>query len=180
MLIVYVAGMWNWRNPFLRFSDPLPNAIALLGILLLPLILVVLASQFRRVWMRWLWIAALALPSLCSILLGSGTFIVIGILIDTGRDPAFELDRQIPREGYMLSLYRTSSGGLGDNGLVLRQEREIIHGLLLVRDVFSDYSSYDASITILKDGRISIYAPRTNASDQPSEVTLELKDWVYF
>ena len=67
MLIVYVAGMWNWRNPFLRFSHPLPNAIALLGILLLPLILVVLASQFRRVWMRWLWIAALALPSLCSI-----------------------------------------------------------------------------------------------------------------
>ena len=80
----------------------------------------------------------------------------------------------------MLSLYRTSSGGLGDIGLVLRQEREIIHGLLLVRDVFSDYSAYDVSITILKDGRVSIYAPPTNASGQPSKATPELKDWVYF
>jgi hypothetical protein len=73
----------------------------------------------------------------------------------------------LPRGGALV-VYQTNCGTICDYGVVVRQERALVPGLLLVRDVYNQYRAEDAVVEVTAPDR---------AWAEKREV--HLRPWVY-
>jgi hypothetical protein len=158
-IAVFVLAWVNWRYPLVRFHSQLANQVAFLGVLLLPIAAGIAGTGVPERKIRWLLRlpvapfatvgAVLALPAL------------IG-LIDTARfgyDPAFEPIARYALESRGLTVYRTNCGAPCSYGIVVRVERPLLPGLLVVRDVYREYPADTVQLRVLGGDQFEIGVP---------------------
>jgi len=140
----------NLRHPVLRLAYPYANVVALWLLLLLPVAAAIVALIRLRRWARWL---MLALTGCVFAYTGPILFLVTLGLFTTpisAPDPSFlPLHRLSLPAGGSLVVYRTDCGAPCSFGIVVRQERALVPGLLLVRDVYAHDDIDDASVEIM-------------------------------
>lgn len=178
---VMLAAMWNWSHPTLRLTSVVANRVALVLMLLLPWPAVGIVWPTLRGWRRIAYVAAMApllLVGSCNALL-IATFDLPDVIHD-GRDINFKPIRRVALDRSVLVLYRTDCGATCDWGLVLRQERRIAPGLLLVRELGSWYHAYDAQMerTAADQWRLRIARPGDSTTTKDTVVRVPISDRV--
>lgn len=95
---------------------------------------------------------------------------------------------------FIYSGYRTDCGATTDFGLIIRQERKIFPGLLLVKEIYNEYRRYDFTYQELMPGTILveinaygetpafdfILTDRDNVTYKNSEHIKKVKKFIYF
>ena len=95
-----------------------------------------------------------------------------------GRDSTFAPIRYVVLDNSRLALYRTDMGATTSWGLVLRQETELLPGLLLVREVYNNYRARDADVTLVSPTEVRIICQ--SGWEDRRDVMVTLKPHVYF
>jgi hypothetical protein len=70
-----------------------------------------------------------------------------------GVDTGFEKIAEMSASGVVYRVYRTNGGAMTDFGLVLRRERQVLPGVVLVSVLASQYHASDAVLERLPGGR---------------------------
>jgi hypothetical protein len=136
---------------------------------MLPLGAVVVTLRRLAGRTKWMVLAVAAPTIILSV------FLLLGISLDLAATTPGESDigfapihRISLPHGGALVVYRTNCGATCDFGIVVRQERALIPGLLLVRNVYGKYPAHDALVEITAPDRARV---------QMRE--LRLRRWVY-
>ncbi len=168
------------RHPVIRFEWPVANE--LLGFafgLCLPWLTAVAIFRIGRWWSK-----TIALIAVVPLLLYSAVFLLgsamTGFAYKNGRDLSFERFAETRWKGSEVRFYRTNGGATTDFGVVIRQERNLIPGVVLVRrlDDFYPCFSLDAAST---DVGIAISDGRSECRGfQEQQRDYRLKPFLYF
>jgi hypothetical protein len=171
---------WQLRHPIIRLASPPINE--LLGFALglgLPWLTVVAFFRIGRWWSKAVAIVA-ALPLLLYtfvFLLGSA---MTGFAYKNGHYLSFDRFAETPWKGSNVRFYRTNGGATTDFGVVIRQERTLFSGVLLVRRVDDFYPCYSLD-AISTDYGITITDKRSDCRSFPDQRReYRLKPFVYF
>lgn len=164
LLLPYVACSLNVCMPWsLTPTSIRLRAAIYLGLLTLPYVGVL----FAIFWARWrIKIALLftVVPLLLCLSL-AGVFFEFGLLAQyqTGTDPGFEaIDRLSTIHGAVV-VYRTDDGAFADYGIVVRQEKPFMPGLILTRVLYYRDHQSAASVRLRDADNVEI----TGVSDPP-------------
>ena len=140
---------YQLSHPMIRFESPVANeTLSLILGLCLPWLT---AAAILRIG-RW-WSSALAVIAVIPLLVYSAVFLhvsaMIGSAYKNGRDLSFDRFSEIHWKGSEVRFYRTNGGATTAFGVVVRQERRLLPGVLLVRRVDGFYPCYslDAAST---------------------------------
>jgi hypothetical protein len=171
---------WQLRHPIIRFTSPVVNE--LLGFALglgLPWLAMIAIFRIGRWWSKTVAIAAVVPLMLysCDFLLGSA---MTGIAYKDGHDLSFDQFAETHWKECDVRFYRTDGGATTDFGVVIRQEKALFPGVLLVRrvDDFNPCYSLDANST---DRGITITDKRSDCrAFQEQRREYQLKPFVYF
>jgi hypothetical protein len=142
--------LWQLRHPAIRFSSPLVNFVigSALAFVLPWGAARMLWSAGRRHWSRVIrvCIVALLIPYSLIALVGSA---MSAFAFRGGHDLSFDRVAELPWDGTFVRLYRTDGGATTDYGIVVRHERGIVPGIMLVRtlDLFYPCASLDLAAT---------------------------------
>jgi hypothetical protein len=113
-------------------------------------------TLFRRVI---LWPAALGATVIAAILL----FI---LSLPAPWKPGLERIAEIPMRGYSVEIVRTNSGAMSSYGIEVRQERQLLPGVRLVRAMGGFYPAYQATFNVIGPDTVQVSVPAYMA-DRP-------------
>jgi len=136
-LCLFVSLQLNSWFPVLRFNSRAINEFAYLASWCLPWVAFALAFFLRKTLARWA-TCILLVPLLL------GSFLAV-ILMAITAGTSFEPIHQLNVGSSSIVVYRLDGGATTDFGLLARQERQIIPGLYLVRNLETFYPAYSAS-----------------------------------
>lgn len=175
LLGAMAMAVLNWQYPFLRLANHWANeAVAVLACAI-PLVL--LGAGVTRV-MRWpnLWAALLLSVGMGVLCL---PFLLVGLFRaftlpphDNAQDKAFE---EVAQVGEQVAVYRTNGGATTAYGIVVRHERQVLPGVLLVKNIFVQYRLAHVSCQ-LTGPRLTV----RRAPAGPVLADVALKRFVYF
>jgi hypothetical protein len=172
--------LWQLRHPIVRFDSPVVNE--LLGLALglgLPWLTLVAIFRIGQLWCRTIAIIAV-LPLLVYsflFLLGAA---MSGFAYKNGHDLSFDRFGETHWKGSDVRFYRTDGGATTDFGVVIRQEKPLFPGVLLVRRIDDFYPCYSLDATATDYG-FTINDERSNCSALPHrQREYRLKPFVYF
>ena len=181
LLAVYLFGIANWLFPVIRTSSAFLNHAFMLLIFLLPSVLSVLSFFVtKRIIFRFLLAFALIPLALSSFLIGAISLFPLIDIMTKGYDPSFEHLRSTQLDSSRISIYRTNGGATTSFGIIVRQEKYLFPGLLLVRNIYGVYPGDDAEIIKLDDDTIKIISP-PYGDKRPvtDEAIIKVKYYVY-
>jgi len=145
-----------YGTPIVRFESPVANSVAFLFAMLLPLAALILGPGVGSTRLRVLLRVAVAPFALvgCVVALGTGAW--LPDTIHLGRDPLFERMVVYPWGRAQLTLYRSNCGMpfCENDIMVVRAERRLLPGLLIVRDICSDGPSDSARLSLVPGRRV--------------------------
>jgi hypothetical protein len=170
--------LWNVGHPVLRLSSSLANHVVLAAALLVPWPLAV-ASWWLRPWpARVIGLIGGAALGLAFLLPAGITLLDMAAVLRQGHSEAFLLTSEVQLLGTRVRAYQTNGGATTDYGLVVRQERALVPGLLLVRNLFGQDHARGGRLEPVGNDQIQIY-PRGDAVDAPGS-TVRLRELVWF
>jgi hypothetical protein len=157
---VFWLAMLNWGHPVLRLSTSYANLLVIWLLLILPLGVAIAALVTQRGRVRWL-LLTLAIPavlvSVIPFLGASLELLTTGFgEPDSGFDP---VQRTALPHGGELVVYLTDCGATCSVGAVVRHERTLVPGvLLLVRNVYSTsrYRAEDVRVELVGEYRARV------------------------
>jgi hypothetical protein len=171
---------WQLRHPILRLEWPVANE--LLGFACALCLPWLTAAAILRIG-RW-WSTTIALIAVIPLLLYSAVVLLsslmTGVPDKSGRDPSFDRFAETHWKGSEVRFYRTNGGATADFGVVIRQERRLIPGVVLVRHLDGFYPCYslDAAST---DVGVAIKKERSGCSGFQEQLRVyRLKPFLYF
>jgi hypothetical protein len=144
-----VLVLLNWRSPLLRLEPAYLNNVVFGFTCLSPWLAVYLVSRLRhaaaRIALRAIFICTGIV--LVPLAIGSLTGWGWGDLgtIDTGR--------------HIVKLYETNCGAPCSFGVAVRQERRLIPGVVLVRDLYGFYPADSPTYTVINPDSIRVEVP---------------------
>jgi hypothetical protein len=156
---VYWLAILNWFHPVLRLTSSYANLLALWIMLWIPWVVAGVTLARVRGRERWL-----ILPfAFASMALGAVFLIVTSFELASRQfgepDAGFAAVQRAPLpRGGALVVYQTDCGATCSIGTVVRQERALLPGLLLVRSIYhtSRFRAEDARVQILGDDRARV------------------------
>jgi len=155
-LIVYLLLLENAWNCWLLFESPIANHSVALALLLMPAPLGVAVYFILR---RWQGIVIFGLLILVSVLLLPFAFFeglkFVAICRD-GRDISMEPCSEAWQGSIRVRSFTTSWGMGGGFGTWVRQERRLLPGLLLVRDIYHDDNSIGSAVSFVGPGLVHV------------------------
>jgi len=172
--------LWQLSHPIVRLAWPIANE--LLGFALGLCLPWMAAVAIFRIGL-W-WSKAIALVAVIPLVLYSAVFLLgsamTGFADKDGRDLSFDRFAETHWKGSEVRLYRTDGGAAEAFGVVIRQERSLFPGVLLVRQLDDLYPCYaldavstDVGITVSDSG-----SECENFQEQRREY--RLKPFLYF
>jgi hypothetical protein len=144
-----VLVLLNWRRPFLRLEPAYLNNVVFGATCLSPWLAVYLVGRLphaaARIALRTIFICAgvVLFPLAMGSLMGSG-WSDLGT-IETGR--------------HIVKLYETNCGAPCSFGVAVRQERRLIPGVVLVRDLYGFYPAAWPTYTVINPDSIRVEVP---------------------
>ena len=168
-----VLFFWQLRHPIIRFERPIANE--LIGLILgLCLPWFTAAAIFR--FGRW-WSKAISFVAVIPLLLYSAMFLLASAM--TG-GVAFDRFAETHWKGSEIRFYRTNGGATTDFGVVIRQERSLFPGVLLVRRLDDFYPCYSLHVASTIMG-IAVSDERSECDGfQEHRREYRLKPFLYF
>jgi uncharacterized SAM-binding protein YcdF (DUF218 family) len=119
-----------------RFSNDIVNFVVGTLSFLLPFLTAFFALIIPRRWLTTVIAIVLLLPLLCFSALGLFfESLLIGDTFRTGLNPAFERIARVPMGGYSVGIYLSNCGAPCSLDIEVLQEKTIIPGILLVREL---------------------------------------------
>jgi hypothetical protein len=175
-------GYLNWQHAVLRLTSVPGNRLALMLALLIPWLGAWAVWPDVRGWRRVAFGLALLLP----LGFATATASIVGMFgLPTALfDPShvgFDPVQRVTFPGSAAVLYLTNCGAPCSFGLVLRHERSVVPGLLLVRDL-ADWYPADSAVIQRRgqwDLKITV-APYGTRELRQREEHVVIKPWVYF
>lgn len=146
--IIFILTILNFFYPVLRLSSRLGNYIFVMCILCIPFIIAVLGFRIEKLFKKILFIIAYGFVALIS-----GTFIFFLLLLIMVSEESvgamgFTVIDQVQIEGSRVTAYRTDGGATTALGIIVRHEKKILPGLLLVRDIYTEYPRCEIEFVI--------------------------------
>ena len=184
LLAVFLLGVWNWDAPVLRLTSPLGNVVVLFGFFLLPWVAVVIIRPMLTFggWRRVAFILAvtplLAYSSFTAALIGC---FELPSAVQRPAHLGFDPIQRVILPNSTLVLYLTDCGATCSFGLLLRQERALLPGVLLVRDLGGWYPAEKAKIT--RGGTMGVRVaiePYFGRVAQDRQAFFRPRPWLYF
>ncbi len=174
--IVFLLLLLNYNFPLFRFKNILANYYVGTIFCLLPIFLIVnfFYCQFSSV-IKIISGVIFGVLSLFFTVFALFTFIEALSIQDTGHDDSFQNIHEIITNGYSIKVYQTDGGATTDFGIVVRQEKEILPGLLLVKSLYSQYHCDDVRYKLSDEKNLLI-----DDYENDSMVKIKLNSWVYF
>jgi hypothetical protein len=132
---------------------------------------------------RW-WSKAIALTAVVPLLLYSAVFLLVlamtGLAHKNGRDLSFDRFAETHWKESDVRLYRTDGGATTDFGVVIRQERSLFPGVLLVRRLDDFYPCHSLDTARTETG-ITVTDGRSQCTGfQEKRRVYRLKPFLYF
>jgi hypothetical protein len=162
----YLFFLWQCSHPVFRFEWPFANDVA--G-LLLAVALPWLAMTAVVCYERW-WTTAIGMIAALPLLLYSFAVLLFALPswpgAIAGHDPGFDQFAETRWQKSVIRLYRTDGGATTDFGVVVRQERDLVPGILLVRTIDSYYPC-DSVVVRNTSGGIVITEADDYRADSP-------------
>ena len=154
---VFAFGVLNAFFPILRFSNDLGNEVAIIFILTIPLIVFLLSFFMQNKRLKIVMIVTLLpVAGLCLV----GQFFLWPV---SSRDyRPFDPISIVAVNGTQVVAYRTDGGATTDFGIIVRQQRRLMPGLLVVRDLYSEYHAHDARLEIAGPAAVRIIMSRAD------------------
>ena len=144
----------NWIFPVLRFDSAALNHLFLLLAFTLPCLALIALGYFPSFWQKLVALLVL-LPILAyTIILAPFAAVETVMTIFQGYDSRFQPIGTALMTGYRVTIFRIDCGATCDWGVALRQERQVVPGVLLVRPLDGFYPGYDADYRVV--GRDSL------------------------
>lgn len=166
--IIFVIALANISFPGLRFSSWFANDVAFILILTIPLIIFFLSFSLQNKQMK-IAIICCSLP-VAGICLISQFFLFLHVSISkNGEDATFSPVAKIFVNGSNVVTYESDLGATTKAYIVVRQEREIVSGLLLVRELYNE--------EIYQFGRLEVAGSATVRID---DLTIPVRRFVWF
>jgi len=147
LCVVFLIGLANALVPVLRFEGQTANWLTACVLFLLPILLPVFVLRFQ---MRSLFKVFAMVGLTPIVLLTLVVSAMTGSCAHTqseGVDHSFAKLAQVPVEGSQATAYLSNSGALSDFLVVVRQEKTLLPGLLLVRNVYARSGEREATLT---------------------------------
>jgi hypothetical protein len=164
--VAVVLGVFtlNFFYPVVRFKNDLVNYRVAFVVLLLPWLAVVAALWLRPLWLKltatagWLLVAVVCLPGAAFL-----WFLEIPDVVKHGVDRGFTPVCQVEMLGSVIRSYETNGGATTAFGLVVRQEKTLLPGVLLVRTLYREYRALGGCVH--QEGADSV---RVNPYSEPT------------
>lgn len=171
LLFVYALAILNWKIEILRISFDLLNYVFFLAALCLPAMALLFSLRFPKLWMK-----VAGLTCLVPLMVGSGilAFLTVMVIPDVARDNEPALRHRVKT---VASAYYNLGVYYSDYVVTVRQEKQILPGLLLVRQVYSTPGT-EIELNVVDQNSIKVMSIIDPAS-QGGKV-LQLKSFVYF
>jgi hypothetical protein len=134
------------RHPIVRFEWPIANDVAGFAMaLFLPWLTAVAVFRLGRRWSK-----LIALIALVPLLLYSAAVLdrlaMTWVVYDGGRDLPFVRYAETEWKGSKVRVYQANGFFSTDFGVVIRQERNLLPGVLLVRQLGDSYGCYSLDV----------------------------------
>ena len=113
---------------------------------MIPVVLLILAVSVKRLWVKIPLILGILPLLIISLILGLFTGLWCLDVIIRGIDYSFEPIRSLEIQHSRVVIYPTDGGATTSFGLVGRQEKRLLPGVLLVRNICNVYPGYDVAI----------------------------------
>ena len=182
LLTFYTVGLVNGHFGFLITTSSLINCAAMLALQGLPLVLLGVACS-HPAW-RWkiiLLLISVPLVIVISSIVGVITALSLYDISKHGEDHSFERIHTIQLGQSHVNVYRTNGGATTSFGIVVRQERRLIPGLLITKIIYDAYPAYDAEVTTIGSDTITVSISPYRPNEMPSPVhTITLAPFLYF
>ncbi|MGF7397821.1 DUF5412 family protein [Thermoanaerobacterium thermosaccharolyticum] len=153
LLIIYTLWALNYFYPVIRFQFSIFNQIFSLSVQLIPLVLLINGFRFKHIFVK---IMNSVISIIFSLIGALVAFIILIGIFTVNPNEAFMLIQKVQINSNFIVVYRTNGGATTDYGIVVRQEKEIVKGVLLVKDLYRKYHMYDVSIKKLGDNKVEI------------------------
>lgn len=163
-LVTFWLVLANWAYPVLRLASGAASLRYAVVLLVLPLVTAGMALARLAGRVRW-FVLTLVVP----------TILVAGVIVFMAGAPPetggkLTPVRRVPLPGGgALVVYRANYCVTCDFDVVLRQERRLVSGLLLVRDLYGRRHAEDADVELTAPDRVRV-----------GDEDLRLRRWVYF
>ena len=152
LLLIYIFGLMNFFFPVIRLQYHVAHQIFGLLLLFIPWVLVINGFFFRRMLVKIINVIILIIPCLIAL--------PFAFLITFSSQDSFMPIHHLNLESFSVMAYRTNGGATTDFGVVVRQEKEIVPGVLLVKQLYSKNHRADILIKRLNDSVIEIDGER--------------------
>jgi hypothetical protein len=174
--------------PFVRFSNDLANfAVGTLSFLL-PFLAAFFAFVIPKRWLTTAIAIVLLLPMLC---FSAAGLLFYGLIapdaFGTGVNPSFERIANVPMGTYSVGIFVSDCGAVCSPGIDLRQEKQIIPGILLVRALSGFDDADKATYKVIGQDTLRIDIPPIHSDNERKVVwipartkTYHLKPFLYF
>jgi hypothetical protein len=155
-LIVYLLLLENAWDCWLLFESPIANHSIALALLLMPAPLAVAADLLLRRWQGLLIFVVLILVSFLLLPFAFFEGLKLADIRRDGRDISMEPCSEAWQGSIRVRAFTTSWGMGGGMGAWVRQERRLLPGLLLVRDIYHDDSSIGSAVSFVGPGLVHV------------------------
>ncbi|WP_434632476.1 hypothetical protein PQ689_11990 [Thermoanaerobacterium thermosaccharolyticum] len=155
LLAIYILWILNldYFYPFIRFKSLKLNDIFSLCIQIIPLILLINGFRFKHISAK---IANSAVSIILIVISTTIAAIMLFATITLNVNEAFMPIHNIKFDSSSVVVYRTNFGATTDYGITVRQEKEIIKGVLLVKNLVRKDHVYDISVKKLSDNAVEV------------------------
>lgn len=168
IFIIYILLLINIKYPVIRFEVRLNDLLFTVALLLTPILVFIRAFYVKNIIAKLFSIIITAIVAFFSTILAIFLIVNIGLIQEEGHDYSFECINQIQKDKYVINSYRINGGATTSYSVVVRQEKSLISGVLLVKELYYKYHQYDVDLHL--DGSVLII----------DDYEYNLKDNVYY
>lgn len=143
LIILFIIAIINFIQPVIRFDSLLLNNVCMIFVLLIPTVLMIKGLIFRSLVAKILNTLIWVIPCILGILLIPFIIAPIG----------FEQIKSLSLDNSDIVAYRTNGGATTSFGILVRQEKNIVPGIKLVKNVYSQ--DHKENVNMIKTGKNS-------------------------
>lgn len=146
LVLVYIGTLLNYLYPMIRFENAYNNLVFTAIVLLIPMVLFLQSFRLKNLLVKIVSVLSLGVLSLASLFLILVVVLKISMLSTSGYDPSFEELRTLQVDEYKVTAYRLNGGATTAYSMVVRQEKNLGLGLMMVKELYSQYRKGDVEL----------------------------------
>ena len=145
-MISYILLVLNIKYPVIRFETRMYNLVFTVLLFLIPIVIFIRAFYIKNIIFKFAGIFITAISAFFSAILALFLIMNIGFILDDGYDYSFECINEILNDDYAIKAYRVNGGATTAYSVLVRQEKPLFLGLLIVRDIDFKYRQYEVDL----------------------------------